>query len=157
MSNLPSKGVALITSASKASAPSIRDRLAKLGYDVILVARKEAGLRALFRAPRPWHGCSGRSPSSPSDVENRTSLASVARQISAQEKEPIIDGLSTEKEKSTCRKNRSPDSPCCTTARSAEAKRFPSRGNRDPDAKCRAGSAAGPVSIARSVHARPDG
>ena len=32
--------------------------------------------------------------------------------------------------------------------------RLPSRGNRDPDAKCRAGSAAGPVSIARPLYAR---
>ena len=59
MSNFPAKGIGAVYT----------DHLAKHGYDVILVARNEAGLTALFRAPRPWHGCSGRSPSSRSDVE----------------------------------------------------------------------------------------
>ena len=52
MSNFPSKGTALIAGASRGIGAVYADRLAKRCYDLILVARNKAGLRALC-APRP--------------------------------------------------------------------------------------------------------
>jgi short-subunit dehydrogenase len=47
MSNSPSKGTALVTGASRGIGAGYADRLAKRGYDVILVGRSEAPLKAL--------------------------------------------------------------------------------------------------------------
>ncbi len=75
MSNPPSKGVALVTGASTGIGAVYADRLAKRGYDLILVARNEAKLTALStRLTRE----TGRSIAAlPADLANKADLARV--------------------------------------------------------------------------------
>jgi len=75
MSNSPSKGTALITGASRGIGAVYADRLAKRGYDLILVARSEARLKALSARLTSE---TGRSVTPlPADLNDKTDLAKV--------------------------------------------------------------------------------
>src|SRR6266850_7350124 len=75
MSNSSNKGVAVITGASSGIGAVYADRLAKRGYDLILVARNEARLEALSARLR---GETGRSVKVlPADLANKAELARV--------------------------------------------------------------------------------
>jgi short-subunit dehydrogenase len=75
MSNSPSKGTALVTGASRGIGAVYADRLAKRGYDLILVARDEARLTALSARIA---SDSGRSVTPlPTDLNDRAALAKV--------------------------------------------------------------------------------
>jgi short-subunit dehydrogenase len=100
MSNFPSKGTALITGASRGIGAVYANRLAKRGYDLILVARNEAGLRAL--SARLVRDTGARVEVLRADLTSKSDLARVGVTADfGSRREPIIDGLSTEKEKST--------------------------------------------------------
>ena len=75
MANSLSKGTALITGASRGIGAVYADRLAKRGYDLILVARDEARLKTLsVRLARE----TGRSITPlPADLNHKTDLAKV--------------------------------------------------------------------------------
>ena len=75
MSNSPSQGTALITGASTGIGAVYADRLAKRNYDLILVARNEARLKAL--AARLTSE-TGRSVTAlPADLSDKSGLAKV--------------------------------------------------------------------------------
>ncbi len=75
MSNVSSKGTALVTGASSGIGAIYADRLAKRGYDLILVARNEARLNAV--ASR-IHAETGREIKVlPADLNDKESLAKV--------------------------------------------------------------------------------
>jgi len=75
MSHSPSKGVALITGASRGIGAVYADRLAKRGYDLILVARDQARLKALSAR---LTGETGRSVTPlPADLNDKADLAKV--------------------------------------------------------------------------------
>lgn len=75
MSNSSKKGVALVTGASSGIGAIYADRLAKRGYDLILVARNEARLKSLSARLTSE---TGRSVTVlPADLGNKTELAKV--------------------------------------------------------------------------------
>src|SRR5438067_2546610 len=76
MSNtFPSKGTALITGASRGIGAVYADRLAKRGYDLVLVARNEARLKPLCARLKSE---TGRSITRlPADLNDKTDLAKV--------------------------------------------------------------------------------
>ena len=75
MTNSPSKGTALITGASRGIGAVYADRLAKRGYDLILVARSEARLKALSARLTSE---TGRSVTPlPADLNDKADLAKV--------------------------------------------------------------------------------
>ena len=75
MSNSPSKATALITGASRGIGAVYADRLAKRGYDLILVARDQARLKALSARLTSE---SGRSVTPlPADLNDKADLAKV--------------------------------------------------------------------------------
>src|SRR6202040_2675738 len=75
MSNSTSKGTALVTGASRGIGAVYADRLARRGYDLILVARSEARLKALSAALR---GETGRSVTPlAADLNDKADVAKV--------------------------------------------------------------------------------
>jgi short-subunit dehydrogenase len=75
MSNSPSKGTALITGASRGIGAVYADRLAQRGYDLIVVARNEARLKALSARLTSE---TGRSVTAlPADLNDKADLAKV--------------------------------------------------------------------------------
>jgi uncharacterized protein len=75
MTNSPSKGTALITGASRGIGAVYADRLAKRGYDLIVVARDEARLKSLSACLTSE---TGRSVTPlPADLSDKADLAKV--------------------------------------------------------------------------------
>src|SRR5882762_7313387 len=79
MSNSSSKGTALVTGASRGIGAVYADRLAKRGYDLILVARSEAPLKALTAS---LASASGRHITPiVADLNNKIDLAKVETKL----------------------------------------------------------------------------
>lgn len=79
MSNSAAKGTALITGASMGIGAVYADRLAKRGYDLILVARSEARLKAL--ADRIWSETGRRTTLLPANLNERSELGNVESRL----------------------------------------------------------------------------
>jgi short-subunit dehydrogenase len=79
MSNSPSKGTALVTGASGGIGAVYADRLAKRGYDLILVGRSKAPLKALAAS---LASASGRYITAiMADLNNKVDLAKVETKL----------------------------------------------------------------------------
>ena len=79
MSNSPSKGTALVTGASRGIGAVYADRLANRGYDLILVGRSEAPLKALTAS---LASASGRYITAiVADLNNKVDLAKVETKL----------------------------------------------------------------------------
>ena len=79
--NSPSKGTALITGASTGIGAVYADRLAKRGYDLILLARNEARLASLSSRLASETGRSVKALRA--DLNNKAELAALCRRSSA--------------------------------------------------------------------------
>src|SRR5882762_8974780 len=75
MANSSNKGVAVVTGASSGIGAGYADRLAKRGYDLILVARNEGRLKSLSARLTSETGRSVKVL--PADLNNRAELAKV--------------------------------------------------------------------------------
>ena len=79
MSNSPSKGTALVAGGSRGIGAVYADRLAQRGYDLILVGRSEASLKALAAS---LASASGRNISAiVADLNNKIDLAKVETKL----------------------------------------------------------------------------
>ena len=79
MSNSSSKGTALVTGASRGIGAVYADRLAKRGYDLILVGRSEAALKTLTAS---LASASGRHiTATVADLNNKIDLAKVETKL----------------------------------------------------------------------------
>src|SRR3982074_2211377 len=79
MSNSSSKGTALVTGASRGIGAVYADRLAKRGYDLILVARSSAPLKALTAS---LTSASGRQITPiVADLKDKIDLAKVEKKL----------------------------------------------------------------------------
>jgi uncharacterized protein len=79
MSSAPAKGIALITGASSGIGAVYADRLAKRGYDLILVARNEARLKSV--ADRIATESKHKVEVLPADLRGKASLARVEARL----------------------------------------------------------------------------
>src|ERR1700755_659340 len=88
MSNPSPKGVALITGASTGIGAIYADRLAKRGYDLILVARNEQRLTAVADRLR---GETGRQVTTlPADLNNSADLAKIEALLREDQKITVL-------------------------------------------------------------------
>src|SRR6516164_6514823 len=82
MSKSETKGIALVTGASTGIGAVYADRLAKRGYDLILVARNEARLQALAARLTQETGRSVKVL--PADLGNKQDLAKVEKVLAGE-------------------------------------------------------------------------
>ena len=105
MTTTQAKGTALVTGASSGIGAIYADRLAKRGYDLILVARNKARLATLARRLRNVTGRSVETVeadlTSSADlrrIEDRREFPETARQIAARDHTSIVRAAATKRD-----------------------------------------------------------